>query len=267
MKPELEADVKKQQAQKKFSETAEAFSNGVYEQADSLKPIADRLKLEVKTATAVTRQPQPGVTGALANAKFLNAIFSPDAIEKKRNTEAVEVASNQLISGRITQYTPSRTKPFAEVKDIVRQRWLDTRGAEEARKEGMAKLAAWKAAPASATMQETLVVSRADTQKLPPKVVEAALKTDAASLPVFSGVDLAAQGYAIVKIVKVLPRDPAPEAGAKQERNQYAQWWTSAESLAYYNGLKARFKADIKVAKPVRASADQQAQADSGVTQ
>ncbi|MCY1166958.1 MAG: SurA N-terminal domain-containing protein [Pseudomonadota bacterium] len=267
MKPELEADVKKQQAQKKFSETAEAFSNGVYEQADSLKPIADRLKLEVKTATGVTRQPQPGVTGALANAKFLNAIFSPDAIEKKRNTEAVEVASNQLISGRITQYTPARTKPFAEVKDIVRQRWLDTRGAEEARKEGMAKLAAWKAAPASATMQETLVVSRADTQKLPPKVVEAALKTDAASLPVFSGVDLAVQGYAIVKIVKVLPRDPAPEAGAKQERNQYAQWWTSAESLAYYNGLKARFKADIKVAKPVRASADQQAQADSGVTQ
>ncbi|MES2362213.1 MAG: SurA N-terminal domain-containing protein [Pseudomonadota bacterium] len=267
MKPELEADVKKQQAQKKFSETAEAFSNGVYEQADSLKPIADRLKLEVKTATGITRSPQPGATGALANAKFLNAIFSPDAIEKKRNTEAVEVAANQLISGRITQYTPARTKPFAEVKDIVRQRWLATRGAEEARKDGIAKLAAWKAAPASATLQEPLVVSRAQGQKLPPTVVEAALKTDAATLPVFSGVDLGAQGYAIVKITKVLPREPAPEAGAKQERDQYAQWWTSAESLAYYNGLKERFKTDIKVAKPVRTAADQQAPAAAGVTQ
>jgi peptidyl-prolyl cis-trans isomerase D len=26
------------------------------------------------------------------------------------------------------------------------------------------------------------------------------------------------------------------EAAAKQQRNQYAQWWTSAENLAYYNG-------------------------------
>ena len=75
MRAELEADFKKQQAQKKFTESAEGFTNAVYEQADSLKPTADRLKLEVKTATGVTRKPNAGVTGALANPKFLNAIF------------------------------------------------------------------------------------------------------------------------------------------------------------------------------------------------
>ena len=267
MKPELESDVKKQQAQKKFSETAEAFTNGVYEQADSLKPIADRLKLDVKTALGITRKPAADTVGALANAKFLNAIFSPDAIEKKRNTEAIEVAANQLISGRITQYTAAHTRPLAEVKDLVRQRWLATRGAEEARKDGIAKLAAWKAAPASAALQEALVVSRDQTQRLPTKVVEAALKTDVANLPVFSGVDLGAQGYAIVKLVKVLPRGPAPEASAKQERNQYAQWWTAAESLAYYNGIKSRFKTEIKVSKPVRAAANPQGNPDAGTTQ
>ncbi len=266
MKPELTADVKKQQAQKKFAETAEAFTNGVYEQADSLTPVADRLKLDIKTATGITRTAQPGATGVLANSKFLNAIFSPDAIEKKRNTEAVEVASNQLISGRITQYTPARTRPLLEVKELVRQRWLAMRGAEEARKDGIAKLAAWKAAPASATLQDTLVVSRDQTQKLPLKVVEAALRTDATVLPVFAGVDLGTQGYAIVKVIKVLSRDPALEATAKQERLQYAQWWTSAESLAFYNVLKERFKTEIKVAKPVRAAAGQQANPDNSVT-
>ncbi len=263
MKPELEADVKKQQAQKKFSETAEAFTNAVYEQADSLKPIADRLKLEIKTASGVTRKPLPGVTGALANVKFLNAIFSPDAVEKKRNTEAVEVASNQLISGRVTQYTAARTRPFVEVKDLVRQRWLATRGAEEARKDGMAKLAAWKAAPASAMLAETLVVSRDQPQKQPAQLVDAALRTDAATLPVFTGVDLGAQGYAIVKVAKVVAREPAVEAAAKQERSQYAQWWTAAESLAYYNVLKERLKTEIKVVKPVRAKADAPASPDS----
>jgi peptidyl-prolyl cis-trans isomerase D len=266
MKPELEAEVKKQQAQKKFAEVAEAFTNGVYEQADSLKPVADRLKLEIRTATGVGRTPVPGAIGPLASPKFLNALFSPDAIEKKRNTEAIEVASNQLVSGRITQYTPARTRPFAEVKDTVRQRWVAMRGAEEARKDGAAKLAAWKAAPASATLQEAVVVSRDQTQKLSPKVVDAALRTDAATLPAFSGVDLGPQGYAIVKVDKVLPRTPALEAAAKQERQQYTKWWTSAESLAFYNVLKDRFKTEIKVAKPVAATIDAAANPSGSVT-
>ena len=256
MKPELEGDFKKQQAQKKFAETAEAFTNGVYEQADSLKPIADRLKLEVKTANGVTRIAAPGATGALANPKFLNALFSPDAIEKKRNTEAVEVASNQLISGRITQYTPARTRPLAEVKELVRQRWAAKRGAEEARKDGMAKLVAWKAAADTAAFNAPMVVSRDQMQKQPVKVVDASLRADAASLPALIGVDLGAQGYTIVKVLKVVAREPAADTRAKQERSQYVQWWTAAESMAYYNLLKERFKTTIMVTKPVPGKVD-----------
>ena len=267
MKAELEADVKKQQAQKKFSETAEAFTNGVYEQSDSLKPIADRLKLEVKTALGILRKPLPGAAGAFANPKFLNAIFSPDAIERKRNTEAVEVASNQLISGRITQYTPARTRPMVEVKDIVRQRWLAVRGTEEARQEGTAKLAAWKANPVLAVMPESLVVSRDQTQKQPAQLVDAALRADVSKLPAFNGVDLGALGYAVVKINKVTAREPSPEALLKQERGQVAQWWTSAESMAYYNILKERFKASILVTKPVLPKSNVQAGTQTDVAQ
>lgn len=256
MKLQLEADLRKQEAQKKFSETAEIFTNGVYEQADSLKPVADRLKLEVKSAANVARQPKAGTAGVLANPKFLGALFSPDAIEKKRNTEAVETAPSQLVSGRITQYTPARTQPFAEVKDAVRQRWIAQRGAQEARKEGEAKLAAWKASPAAAApLAAPVVVSREQTQKLPPQVIDAALRADANALPAFVGVDLGAQGYTIVKINKVVPRDAPLEAAAAQERNQYTQWWTAAENLAYYNGLKERFKTKILVTKPAVAKA------------
>ena len=267
MKPELEADIKKQQAQKKFAETAEGFTNSVYEQADSLKPTADRLKLEIKTATGITRQPTPGASGALANAKFLNAIFAADTIEKKRNTEAVEVASNQLISGRVTQYTAARTRPLVEVIDIVRQRWLALRGADEARKDGIAKLAAWKAAPATAVLSEPLAVSRDQPQKQPLQVVDAALRADASALPTMSGVDLGAQGYVIVKVLKVLPREVSLDAASRQDRTQYSQWWTSAESLAYYNALKDRFKTEIKVAKPVRAKAEQLLGSEATTTQ
>ena len=266
MKLELEADLKKQQAQKKFSETAEAFTNGVYEQSDALKPLAERLKLEIRSATNVTRQPVAGAIGVLASPKFLNALFSQDAIEKKRNTEAIEIAPSQLASGRIVQYTPARTRPLAEVKDIVRQRWLDERGASEARKEGSAKLAAWTASPASASLSAPVLVSREESQKLPTEVVDAALRTDVSALPakpVVTGVDLGAQGYAVVKVTKVVSRDVPVDAVARQARDQYAQAWTSAENLAYYNGLKERFKAEILIEKP----ASGKPAARSGLTQ
>ena len=250
MRPELVAELQKQQAQKKFSETAEAFSNGVYEQSDSLKPVAERLKLEIKTAVNVTRQPSAGTTGVLANPKFLNSLFSPDAIEKKRNTEALEVGPSQIASGRIVQHTPARTQPLAEVKNTVLMRWLAQRGAEEASKEGMAKLAAWKAAPTAAVLSPAVLVSRQQTQQLPAQIIDTALRLDPGVLPVFAGVDLGAQGYAIVKVSKVVIRDVPPEGAATQERNQYTQWSTSAETMAYYNGLKERFQAQILIDKP-----------------
>jgi len=260
MKPTLETELKQQQAQKKFAEAAETFTNAVYEQPDSLRPIAARLKLEVKTAGKLTRNPAAGATGVLADPKFLNALFAPDAVEKKRNTEALEVGSSQLVSGRITDYTPVRVLPLAEVKGRVREHLQQQRGAELARKDGAEKLAAWKANPAAATLPAAVVVSRDQTQRLPVPVVNATLSADTSALPALVGVELAAQGYAIVKVLKVLPREMQAPAAAQQAQAQYTQWWTSAESLAYYNALKERFKAEITVPKP----AEQKVGAESG---
>ena len=255
MKPELEADVRKQQAQKKFAEVADSFSNAVYEAADGLKSVAERFKLELKTASNVMRKPAVGASGVLANPKFLNAIFSPDSVEKKRNTEAVEVASSQLVSGRIAQYTPARTLPFAEVRQQVRDQVVAVRGAELARKDGTDKLAALKAGAlatnaASLSLPGAIVVSREESQKQPPQVVEAALRADPAALPAVVGIDLGAAGYAVVKVIKALPRVAPADEVAKQERQQYTQWWTAAENLAYYNLLKERVKTKILVPKP-----------------
>ena len=255
MRPEIEAELKKQQIQKKFAESAEIFTNGVYEQSESLKPVAERLKLEIRNAANISRTPAPDAKGVLANAKFLNALFSADALEKKRNTEAIEVGPNQLASGRVTQYTPAKALPLAEVKDRVRALWLAARSAEEARKDGAAKLAGWKANPAAATLPETMVVSRAATKNLPPLLLDAALRADPAALPVLSGVDLAAQGYAVIKVTQVLLREPRDEAATRQERAQYTQWWTAAESLAYYKLMQERFKVEFKVSKPIPGQA------------
>ncbi|MBS0316378.1 MAG: SurA N-terminal domain-containing protein [Proteobacteria bacterium] len=250
LKPQIESDLKNQQAQVKFADAADKFTNMVYEQPDSLQPVVDKLKLKIQTATGVTRTPAPGATGVLANEKFLNALFSSDSIKKKRNTDAVEVGNDELVSGRITQYTASHLRSFAEVKDEVRRLLLADRGAALARTDGTAKLAAWKADPASAQLPAAVVVSRGQTQNLPPAVVDSALRADANKLPSFIGVDLGTQGYAVVKLEKIVPRTPPTADVAAQERAQFAQAVASAESQAYYDLLKQRFKATIKVPKP-----------------
>ncbi len=250
LKPQLEAQMRKDQAQKKFAEAAETFTNTVYEQSDSLKPVADKLKLQVQSAQDVTRTPAAGATGPLANPKFLTALFSPDAVERKRNTEAVEFGPNQMVSGRIVKYSAAHTRPFEEVKAQVRERVVAAKAAELARKDGEAKLAAWKAAPASATLPAAVALSRQDAGKQPRPVIDAALRADPAKLPALLGVDLGADGYAIVQVNKVLPRDTPPPAQAQQEQQQYGRAWAMAETAAYYEALKDRFNVQIKVPKP-----------------
>jgi peptidyl-prolyl cis-trans isomerase D len=252
----IETDLKSQQAKLKYAETAEVFTNGVYEQSDSLKPVADKLKLEIKSASGLTRQLAPGVKGVLANAKLLTAIFDPDSIEKKRNTVAVETGPNQLVSARVTQYMPARTLPLADVRSAVRDALVAKRSLELAKKEGADKLAAWKSNPAAATFAPAVVVSRDQAPNTPPQVLDAALRADSSALPALLGVDLGAQGYAVVRVNAVVARPAPAENVAKQEQAQYAQGWTQAENLAYFNALKERFKAQILVAKPTRSAVD-----------
>ena len=252
----IEADLKAQQAQRQFAESAEAFTNGVYEQSDSLKPVADKLKLEIKVVDKLARQASPGVSGVLANPKFLAAVFAPDTVEKKRNTEAIEIGPNQLAAGRIVKHTPARTLPLADVAPAVRERVVAARASELAKKEGAEKLAAWKAAPDSASMPASVVVSRDQAQNVPPAMLKAILRAETKTLPSFIGVDLGPQGYAVARINKVTARPAPAEAAAKQDRSQYAQWWTGAEGQAYYAVLKERFKVEMRAPKPTSSLAD-----------
>jgi len=246
----IETELRAQQATAEFAKAAEVFSDAVYQQADSLQPAADKLKLTIQTANKVGRQPAPGATGALANRNFLTALFAPDSLERKHNTESIEVGANQLAAGRVVQYSPARTLPFAEVKEQVRVQVVNVRAAELARKEGEAKLAAWQADPKGAQLGAPVVLSRNDAQNQPQPVVDAALRADATKLPAWVGVDLGAQGYTVVRVNKSVPREAATPEVAQRENAQITQAVASAEDRAYYDLLKTRYKAEILVARP-----------------
>lgn len=256
LRASLEEDLKNQQARAKYAEAAEAFTNGVYEQSDSLKPVADRLKLEIQVANGVKRTPMPGAQGVLGNAKLLAAVFNSDSVEKKRNSEAVEIAPSQMAAARITQYTAARTLPFAEVRASVQERVIASRAAELAKKEGEQKLAAWKANPATATLLTAQEVSRDQPKGLPTLVLSAVMRVDASSLPAWLGVELPAQGYVVAKVNKLTPRPTQASEMQKQDREQVAKFWLVAENQAYYKWLKERFKVQIKVNRPSNSASN-----------
>lgn len=252
MRSEIEADLKLQMAQKKYSEAAEIFTNTVYEQSDSLKPVADKLKLEIQTAQNVTRQAEPNLRGPLANTKFLGVLFASDAIEKKRNTEAVEMGGNQLVAGRIVSHTPAQTLPLVEVKDRVQALLTERMSADLARKEGSAKYVELTStgiteANKPAELGAAMTLSRDAMQQQNPKLVDAVLRANTLKLPMWIGVDLGAEGYRVVYLTKVLE---TAQALATQNRDQYLQVWSNAESTSYYEYLKDKFQVKIVVPKP-----------------
>ncbi len=253
MKDELAAEVRKQLLPKKFAEAAEQFSNLAYEQADSLKPAADKLGLQIQSADRVGRNGVPGGKGPLNHPKLLAALFSADALEKKRNTEAIDVGSGVLVSARIVQHTPARPLSLQEAGDQVRSQWLADRSAELARQEGARRLAQWEKQPDQAKLPESFVLSREEPARVPMPVFNAAMRADPSALPVFKGVDLGPEGYAIVKVAQVLPRKERAPQELAQARTQYTQWWSNAEGQAYYKTLQERYKVKFLVSKPAAA--------------
>src|SRR5262249_13176798 len=153
------------------------FTNTVYEQADSLQPVIDKLKLDKRSAT-VQRRPAAGATGALASAKLLDAVFGNDNVRNKRNnTDAIEVGPNQLAAAHVTQYQAAPPRPLAEVRDRVRERVVATQAAELARKEGEAKLEQLKAS-GTVELPGKTTLSRQQRQDLPATAVDAVLRAD-----------------------------------------------------------------------------------------
>ncbi|CAG2140425.1 SurA N-terminal domain-containing protein [Cupriavidus numazuensis] len=255
VRPELEAELRKQFAAKKYAEDADAFGNMVYEQADSLKPAGDKFKLTIQTADNVTRQPNPalGQNNPLNNEKVLKALFSDDAIKNKRNTEAVQVGPTTLVAARIVDYRPATVRKFEEVEAKVREGYIAQQAAELARKDGEARVEALKKSDSAQGFGAVTMVSRAKAEGMEPKAVEAIMRADTSKLPAVVGVDLGAKGYAVYRITKISQPQQANEGQRQAEAQQLSQLAGQTELGAYYESLKARSK--VKILKPV-ATAD-----------
>jgi peptidyl-prolyl cis-trans isomerase D len=244
---EIEEELRKTAASRKFAEAAETFSNLVYEQSDSLKPAAERFKLEVKQSAWINRQTNPA-NGPVGNEKVLAALFSEDSVKNKRNTETVEIAPNTLVAARIAEYKPAALLPFESVKTSIETLLTRQEAQAMARKEGEARLEALKKGEDKLAWGAIKKVSRMDPRQVPPPAVPVVFKMDAAKLPAYAGVELPGSGYLLVKLAAV-DAGLALDAARKQALvGQLATLEAQEEVKVYLAALRARYKVEINKA-------------------
>ncbi|WP_306397527.1 SurA N-terminal domain-containing protein [Telluria beijingensis] len=259
-KADIAADLKKQKMSAKYTELAGVFSETAYDQSESLKPVADKLKLQIQTVDNLTRTPNPALGDApVNNAKFLAALFSTDAVKNKRNTEAVEVAPSVLVSGRVVEFRPASKRPLAEVDAQIRQRVTLEEAARLARAAGEAKLNAAKASGDATGFAAPVVVSRTKEPAINQTAAIAVLKADVTKLPAYVGVEVPGQGYGVYRIGKVSQPATPDAARRKQESDQIGQLVGQQQMVDYVEALKAKAKVKINV-QPAELGANNDAQ-------
>jgi peptidyl-prolyl cis-trans isomerase D len=247
VKGQIEAELKKAAAARKFAEAAEAFSDIVYVQSDSLKPAAEKFKLTVKQTDWLGRQANPA-NGPMGNEKLLSALFSDDAIKNKRNTEAVEIAPNTLVAARIVEYKAASLQSFDSVKANIETLLKHREAQALARKDGEVRLEALKKGEDKLTWGDAKSVSRSDACLIPQPAVPAVFKADISKLPAYAGVELPRAGYALFKISKLDTGDKLDDAARQAMLRQIVSLEAQEEIQMYLASLRGRYKVEINKA-------------------
>lgn len=247
VKAEIAQELKKQKAAKKFVELAETFSNTVYEQPDSLKPVADALKLKIQVSPWIGKKGTD--LAQLNNPKLLQAAFSEDVLKLKRNTEAIEVAPNTLVAARVAEYKPASYKPFEDLSTELAKRMLREQANAAAAKQGREALAELQKGGTVADLKwgAPIMISRETASSMGREALNQIFRADASKLPAYAGVESPKGGYILIRINKVIEAGAIDPAKKKSYAGQLRQALAQEYSAAYLSGLKQ--KADISIKK------------------
>jgi peptidyl-prolyl cis-trans isomerase D len=266
VRSQIEADLKREAAGKRFAEIAEQFSNGVYEQPESLKPTADKLKLTVQTVDVLTRAGLPARPGSpqVFTPRVIEALFSADSLGSKRNTEAIEVAANTLVSARVIEHRPAAVRPLAEVAALIKSQVEQREAARLAREAGEQRLAALQKSTGDAAFGAPRAVSRSQPQGLPAAAVNAVMRAPAEKLPAFVGAELDGGSYAVFQVLSAKVPEQRDPAQAQGQSRALAQAFGAADDAAYVAALRAKHKALVLRSDLAAAKSDAKGDAGKG---
>jgi len=281
VKDKATQEIRKQLAAAHFSEMATALTKAVYDQRDTLEPVADALGVKLRTASGITRtgllpadQAGPDAASAspdaasLDNPRVRQALFSNDVLRDKANSGVIELAPDTMLAVRVKQVQPAHVPPLADVQASIREQLVAERAGQAARQAGEALLKSLQDGQAAASPEgfsEPQTVGRqAPGQNplqllatfmgmlpppqggTPPELLKAIMSTPAPTdgKPAYTGVAVGAD-YVVVRLTGV---EPGKVFAAEDHRilsQQMSLAWGAAEQQALVQSLRQQY--DVKV--------------------
>ncbi|WP_020182018.1 SurA N-terminal domain-containing protein [Methylotenera sp. 1P/1] len=244
MKPQIKAELIFQKAQAKYAELSEDFSNMVYEQSASLAPVAKKYNLQLQTTQLMSR-----ADGAkyFKSDKLMNLAFSDEVLKEKRNSEAVEVSPNNLVSVRVVEYKPEAPRSFDEVKSGIEAVLKLEQAVKLASDKGASILAKLKSGDTKEPLDwiSSVIVDRKNAQGLSNGVMNQVFRINTDKLPAYAGFLDENKTYVIVKIIGV-SNQLGDDADSKQTAASEYEAAVAAEYVSAY-AASLRAKENIKV--------------------
>ncbi|MCK5435958.1 MAG: peptidyl-prolyl cis-trans isomerase, partial [Nitrosomonadaceae bacterium] len=246
VKDQVEEKLRKQKSGKEFGEMAEEFRNMVYEQSDSLQPAAEAFRLPIQQSDWISRK--EGKPSYFTNGKLLQAIFSEDSIENKRNTETIEVTQDTLISARVLDHRPAAMRSINVVREEITKLVARHQATDRAAKEGREKLERLlKGEKNVVKWSPTQQVSRNEPQGLDYEILRSIFMIQLTKLPAYTGIVNSQGGFSLIRISDVTEAEPPDEQKIKTFSRQLQQLFAQEELSAYLAAIKQRY--DVTVMK------------------
>jgi hypothetical protein len=247
----LKADPKEDT--KAFNEKADQFANITYDQSDSLKPAADKLKLSIQTQKGVTRGGAAGVSRdhPLANAKVIQSLYGDEALKNKRNTEAVQIAPGVFASARVVTLYPAQVLPFKDVAAEVKRQVSQVAAEKLAIAAASEKLAALEKDPKNvAGFSSAIWISRNKPGSLVGSSMDQVMSVNEAKLPAIVSVTNPGVGSTIYRIDQV--RQPSTvDAKVQKAQAQQIQALAAQSEFAGFMGYW-RNSSGVKIINPLK---------------
>ncbi|CAD86118.1 MULTISPECIES: SurA N-terminal domain-containing protein [Nitrosomonas] len=247
VKEQIRQLLQHQKVADRFGELSEDFSNIVYEQNDTLQPVAQMFNLSVQQSDWIDRNSrEPSV---ITNERMLQAIFSESAVRDHFNTESIEVAPDTFVAARVVEHRPASAQSIGLVKDRIVALLKQQLASEQAENEGKQKLAGLQAGEVDESLEwgESSEVSFAQKKGDNEEILHALFQTDVEKLPAYTGVVTSKGGYDLIRINQVKRPDIGNESSQYNLLfDQLQQIYGQEELSAYIAGLRQRYEVTIR---------------------
>ncbi|TLX50495.1 peptidylprolyl isomerase [Pseudoalteromonas ruthenica] len=133
VKEDIRTELAKVEKADLFYEQQTELAELSFEVADTLEDAAAAVGAQVQTTPWVARGQ---LSAPLNEANVQAAIFSPELLEDRVNSEVLDLGNEHVIVVRIADHKPAATKPLAEVSEQIKQTLIAEKATAKAKEQG-----------------------------------------------------------------------------------------------------------------------------------